>query len=38
VISVTLASAQAQVTIDMSRISCEQFLLFKVTDPNYSSR
>jgi hypothetical protein len=31
------ASAQAQVTIDMSKISYEQFLLFKMADPNYIS-
>jgi acid stress chaperone HdeB len=24
---------QAQVTIDVAKISCEQFILFKVTDP-----
>src|SRR5215213_10872578 len=24
---------QAQVTIDVSKITCEQFILFKVTDP-----
>ena len=26
-------SVQAQVSIDVSKISCEQFILFKVTDP-----
>jgi acid stress chaperone HdeB len=27
--------AQAQTTIDFSKITCEQFLTFKVTDPNF---
>jgi len=26
-------AAHAQVTIDVAKITCEQFLLFKVTDP-----
>jgi hypothetical protein len=25
--------SQAQVTLDVSKITCEQFILFKVTDP-----
>ena len=28
-------AAHAQVTVDVSKITCEQFLLFKVTDPDY---
>jgi hypothetical protein len=28
-------SAQAQVTIDVSKITCEQFLLFQVADPQH---
>jgi acid stress chaperone HdeB len=28
-------AAHAQVTIDVSKITCEQFLLFKVVDPDY---
>ena len=27
-------AAQAQVTIDVSKITCEQFVLWKVTDPD----
>jgi len=27
------ATAQAQVTIDVSKISCDQFTLYRVTDP-----
>ena len=29
----TASSVRAQVTIDVSKITCEQFLLWKVTDP-----
>ena len=28
-------AAQAQVTIDISKITCEQFLLFQVADPQH---
>jgi acid stress chaperone HdeB len=28
-------AAHAQVTVDVSKITCEQFLLFKVYDPDY---
>ena len=28
-------TAHAQVTIDVSKITCEQFVLFKVADPDY---
>ena len=35
VLSLLLVSiAQAQVTLDVSKITCEQFLLWKVTDPD----
>lgn len=27
--------ASAQVTVDVAKITCEQFILFKVTDPRY---
>lgn len=26
-------TAQAQVTVDVSKITCEQFVLYKITDP-----
>ena len=29
------AAAQAQTTIDVSKITCEQFLTFKVADPEF---
>jgi acid stress chaperone HdeB len=29
----TIAPAQAQVTVDISKITCEQYLAFKVADP-----
>ena len=29
-----LPAAQAQVSVDVSRITCEQFVLWKVTDPD----
>jgi acid stress chaperone HdeB len=38
VLAITLLAApaaHAQVTIDVSKITCEQFLLFKVVDPDY---
>jgi hypothetical protein len=37
VISVLLAvsAASAQTTIDVAKISCEQFVLMKVADPDY---
>ena len=28
-------AAKAQVTIDVAKITCDQFLLFKVTDPRH---
>jgi len=28
-------AAQAQVTLDVSKITCDQFLLFKVADPQH---
>jgi hypothetical protein len=28
-------AAHAQVTIDVAKITCEQFILYKVTDPKY---
>jgi hypothetical protein len=31
----TAPAAQAQVSVDVSKITCEQFILFKVTDPRY---
>jgi acid stress chaperone HdeB len=31
----TLADAQATVTIDVAKISCDQFVGFKITDPRY---
>jgi hypothetical protein len=31
----TLPSAQAQVTIDVSKITCEQFITWSLTDPRY---
>ena len=31
--SLTALNAQAQVSIDVSKISCDQFTLYKVTDP-----
>jgi acid stress chaperone HdeB len=30
----TGSTAQAQVTLDVSKITCEQFILWKVTDPD----
>jgi acid stress chaperone HdeB len=30
----TVSTAQAQVLIDVSKITCEQFILWKVTDPD----
>ena len=32
-LSVALQPAQAQVSLDVAKISCDQFLLFKVADP-----
>ena len=32
---IAVPTARAQVTIDVSKITCEQFLLFKVADPDY---
>ena len=32
---IAASSTPAQVTIDVSKITCEQFLLFKVADPDY---
>jgi hypothetical protein len=29
-----ILAAHAQTTIDVSKITCEQFLLYKITDPN----
>jgi acid stress chaperone HdeB len=28
------SAARAQTTVDVAKITCEQFLLFKITDPN----
>ena len=30
-----VSGAQAQVTMDVSKITCDQFLLFKVADPQH---
>jgi hypothetical protein len=30
----TFFAAGAQTTVDVSKITCEQFLLYKITDPN----
>ena len=33
VLTVTLDPARAQVTLDVSKITCEQFRLYKIADP-----
>ena len=33
-LSLMVPSAQAQVLLDVSKITCEQFVLWKVTDPD----
>ena len=33
-VCLTISAAQAQVTIDVSKITCEQFRGFAITDPN----
>jgi len=33
-VCLVISPAQAQVTIDVSKITCEQHLGFKITDPN----
>ena len=33
--SAALSMAQAQTTIDVAKISCEQFVLLRVADPDY---
>jgi acid stress chaperone HdeB len=32
--SLTWSGAHAQVTLDVTKITCEQFTLFKITDPD----
>ena len=29
-----IGTARAQVTVDISKITCEQFILYKITDPD----
>ena len=33
IVLLSTASTRAQVTIDVSKITCDQFMLYKLTDP-----